>query len=217
MHQRGIKLKESGSVWGFVHRARPTLLGVHGRTWDPSVKVQVGCSRLKIGIFVFPVCGVTSPSSFFSSSIVSKWFPFRPQRSRLYCSSPPPPPLSSSPTLPFHSSVPPSFPFRSPSLFFFTGGDGDQLLGSLGNVVGALYDLLGEELVVHRGGPRLGRGRLTALHLQPGGAGGQQAQGAVDCIQRWPLHAKEGGIKVRVGEEENAEGATEMHHQAGWR
>lgn len=155
------------------------------------------------------------------SSLQSSQNGFRSVRSDPVSTAAPPPPRppppSSSPTLPFHSSVPPSFPFRSPSLFFFTGGDGDQLLGSLGNVVGALYDLLGEELVVHRGGPRLGRGRLTALHLQPGGAGGQQAQGAVDGIQRWPLHAREEGIKVRVGDEENADGATEMHHQVGWR
>lgn len=82
--------------------------------------------------------------------------------------------------------------FFSPSLFLFTSGDGDQLLGSLGNVVGALDDLLSEELVVHCRGPWLRWGCLTALHLQPGGTGGQQAQGAVDCIQCWPLQTKEG-------------------------
>ena len=41
------------------------------------------------------------------------------------------------------------------SLFLLTGGDGDQLLGSLGDVVSALDDLLSEELVVHRGAPGL--------------------------------------------------------------
>lgn len=38
------------------------------------------------------------------------------------------------------------------SLFFLAGGDGDQLLGGFGDVVGALDNLLGEELVVHRTG-----------------------------------------------------------------
>lgn len=78
------------------------------------------------------------------------------------------------------------------SLFLLTSRDGDQLLGSLGDVVGALDDLLGEELVVHCGGSGL-RGRcLTALHLQPRGTGSQQAEGAVDCIQRWALQRNGG-------------------------
>lgn len=83
-----------------------------------------------------------------------------------------------------------------PSLFFFTSGNGDQLLGSLGDIVGALYDLLSEELVVHRRGPGLRRGGLATLHLQPGGAGGQQAEGAVDRIQCRPLRTKEGEEKT---------------------
>lgn len=90
-----------------------------------------------------------------------------------------------------------------PSLFFLPSGDGNQLLGSLGNIVGALDDLLSEELVVHRGGPGLLRGSLTTLHLQPGGTGGQQAEGAVDRIQRWSLWTKEGGRKGGIGENSN--------------
>lgn len=38
------------------------------------------------------------------------------------------------------------------SLFFLAGSDGDELLGSFGDVVGALDDLLGEQLVVHCAG-----------------------------------------------------------------
>lgn len=73
------------------------------------------------------------------------------------------------------------------SLLLLACCDGDQLLGSLRNVVGALDDLLGEELVVHRRSPGLRGRRLATLHLQPRGAGSQQAQGAVNRIERWPL------------------------------
>lgn len=38
------------------------------------------------------------------------------------------------------------------SLLLLAGGDGDQLFGSLGNVISALDDLLCEELVVHCAG-----------------------------------------------------------------
>lgn len=89
---------------------------------------------------------------------------------------PPPPPTS--------GSFP---PVCVGSLFFLAGGDGDQLLGGLGDVVGALDDLLGEQLVVHGGGPGLRGHRLTTLHLQPGSAGGQEAERAVDGVQSRPL------------------------------
>lgn len=53
--------------------------------------------------------------------------------------------------LPFLSLFPcpmePSVP--EGSLFFFAGGDGDQLLGGFGNVVCTLDYLLGKQLVVH--------------------------------------------------------------------
>lgn len=56
------------------------------------------------------------------------------------------------------------------------GCDGHELFGSLGDVVGALDDLLSHQLHI---GTRsaLGRHRLPALALQPLGAGGQQTQG----------------------------------------
>lgn len=71
------------------------------------------------------------------------------------------------------------------------------MLGSFGNVIGALDDLLSEELVVHRGGPGLRRRSLTALHLQPRGTGGQQAEGAVDCVQSRALWREEGDQSSR--------------------
>lgn len=68
------------------------------------------------------------------------------------------------------------------SLFFLAGGDGDQLFGGFGDVVGALYDLLGEELVVHRTDRRVGGRRFTTLHLQAGRTGPQELQGRTYCI-----------------------------------
>lgn len=100
-----------------------------------------------------------------------------------------------------------------PSLFFLPSGDGNQLLGSLGDIVGALDDLLSEELVVHRGGPGLLRGSLTTLHLQPGGAGGQQAEGAVDRIQCWSLWTKKGGRKGGIKQQRGD--ASARHRECG--
>ncbi len=68
------------------------------------------------------------------------------------------------------------------SLFFLAGGDGDQLFGGFGDVVGALDDLLGEELVVHRTDRRVGGRRFTTLHLQAGRTGPQELQGRTYCI-----------------------------------
>lgn len=59
------------------------------------------------------------------------------------------------------------------SLFLLSGGDGDQLLGSLGNVIGALDHLLSQQLEVHRN-TRLWGHRLPALTLQPVGTGVEQ-------------------------------------------
>jgi len=56
-------------------------------------------------------------------------------------------------------------------------GDGDELLGGLGDVISTLDNLLGDQLHV-RGRAALARQRLPALALKPGRAGGQQAQGA---------------------------------------
>lgn len=50
------------------------------------------------------------------------------------------------------------------------GGDGDELLGSLGDVVGALDELLRDQLGV--GGARIGWCCSLALALQSAGAGG---------------------------------------------
>lgn len=61
------------------------------------------------------------------------------------------------------------------SLLLFSGGDGDQLLGSLGDVIGALDHLLSQQLEVHRGARLRGHG-LPALTLQPVGAGIEQPQ-----------------------------------------
>lgn len=64
-----------------------------------------------------------------------------------------------------------------PSVGVLLGGDRDQLLGSFGDVVSALDDLLGDQLHV---GPRaaLRRRRFPALALEPIGARGQQTQGS---------------------------------------
>ena len=60
------------------------------------------------------------------------------------------------------------------------GGDGDKLLGCLGDVVRTLDDLLRDQLhVLPRGAaPAFGGARLATLPLQTAGAGGQQAQRA---------------------------------------
>lgn len=120
-------------------------------------------------------------------------------------------PLSSSlppshPSLPHPGTDPVSIPLSSPSIFpcicwsllLLPGGDRDQLLGSLGNVVGALDDLLSKKLIVHCGGPGLRRRRLTALHLQPWGTGSQQAKRAVDCVQRWALQRNKGKLSWKI-------------------
>lgn len=73
------------------------------------------------------------------------------------------------------------------------------MLGCLGDVVGALDDLLSEELVVHCGGPGLRRRRLTALHLQPRGTGGQEAEGAVNGVQSRALRRKGRRSKLSMG------------------
>lgn len=52
------------------------------------------------------------------------------------------------------------------SLLLFTSGDGDELLSSLGYIIGTLDDLLCEKLVINSAGCRV-RGRSFAtLHLQ---------------------------------------------------
>lgn len=63
------------------------------------------------------------------------------------------------------------------SVVVLFGGDGDQLLGSLGDVVGALDDLLRDQLDV-RGQAGLPREGLLALGLESVGTGCQQAQGS---------------------------------------
>lgn len=93
------------------------------------------------------------------------------------------------------------------SLLLLTSGDGDQLLGGLGNVVGTLDDLLGQELVVH-GGAGLGGHSLAALALQPVGAGVEQPQGAPHGLQGWFLWQSTGpasdpmleGLTVSAGD-----------------
>ena len=65
-------------------------------------------------------------------------------------------------------------PSQSVALF---GCYGDELLGSLGYVIGALDDLLGEQLGIASMGVR-GR-RPVTLPLETAGAGGEQTQGAM--------------------------------------
>lgn len=67
------------------------------------------------------------------------------------------------------------------SVGILLGGDRDELLGSFGDVIGALDDLLGDQLHVW---PRaaLRRRRLPALALKPIGAGGQQPQRSSDRV-----------------------------------
>lgn len=81
---------------------------------------------------------------------------------------------------------------RSVGVLF--GCDGDQLLGSLGNVVGALDDLLGDQLDVGRGA-RLGREGLRTLGMQAEGAGGQQPQRGAHQL-RWRLLGKNGTLNI---------------------
>lgn len=96
----------------------------------------------------------------------------------------------------FHLYSPSIYPCVCGSLFLLARGDRDQLFGSLGNIVGALDDLLSEELIIHCRSPRLWGRCLTALHLQPRGTGSQQAERAVDCIQCWALWRNEGWSKL---------------------
>lgn len=79
------------------------------------------------------------------------------------------------------------------SLLLLASGDGDQLLGGLGDVVGTLDDLLGQELVVH-GGAGLGGHGLAALALQAVGAGVEQPQGAPHRLQGWFLGQSTGPV-----------------------
>jgi len=64
--------------------------------------------------------------------------------------------------------------------------DGHKLLGSLGNVISTLDDLLGDELHVR---PRaaLCRHGLPALALKTARTGGQQAQRAPHGLRAWLL------------------------------
>lgn len=71
--------------------------------------------------------------------------------------------------------------FSVPSVGIFLGGDRDELLGSFGDVVGALDDLLGDQLHV-RARAALRRRCLPALALKPTGAGGQQTQRSSYCV-----------------------------------
>lgn len=75
------------------------------------------------------------------------------------------------------------------SLLLLPGGDSDQLLGCLGDVVGTLDDLLGQELVVHWGSGLRGHS-LAALTLQAVGTGIEQPQGAAHCLQGWLLQGE---------------------------
>lgn len=67
----------------------------------------------------------------------------------------------------------------------FFGCHSDELLGSFGNVIGALDDLLSDQLDVRRAGVVL-RG-LLALSVEPAGTGGQQAQRASHRLRGRPL------------------------------
>lgn len=61
----------------------------------------------------------------------------------------------------------------------------DQLLGSFGDVVGALDDLLRDQLDVGGAGAVLRR--LLALAMEPAGAGREQAQGPSHRLRGRPL------------------------------
>lgn len=66
----------------------------------------------------------------------------------------------------------------------------DQLLGGFGYVVGALDDLLRDQLDVRRAGAVL-LGRLLALAVEPAGTGREQAQGAAHRLRGRPLPGEE--------------------------
>lgn len=78
------------------------------------------------------------------------------------------------------------WPWWSVAVLF--GGDGDKLLGSFGNVIGTLDNLLGDQLQV---GPRafLGGRSLPTLTLEPEGARRQQAQGASHHLRMGSLES----------------------------
>lgn len=75
------------------------------------------------------------------------------------------------------------------------GGHGDELLGGFGNVVGALDDLLRDQLDVGGGG----WARPAALAVQPAGAGGEQRQGAANRLRGRPLPGKDNEMRERFG------------------
>ncbi|KAK0138108.1 Trichoplein keratin filament-binding protein [Merluccius polli] len=71
------------------------------------------------------------------------------------------------------------------------GCDGDELLGSLGDVIRTLDDLLGDQLhVLPQGPPAVGGPGLATLPLQTVGAGGQQAQWTPHRLRAWLLNSR---------------------------
>lgn len=69
---------------------------------------------------------------------------------------------------------------KKKSVAVFFGCHSDELLGSLGNVIGTLDDLLRDQLHV-RGARVVGRG-LLALPMEPAGTRGEQPQGPSHCV-----------------------------------
>lgn len=67
----------------------------------------------------------------------------------------------------------------------FFGCHSDKLLGSFGNVIGALDDLLSDQLDVRGAGAVVGG--LLALSVKPAGAGCEQTQRPSHRLGRWPL------------------------------
>lgn len=77
------------------------------------------------------------------------------------------------------------------SVVVLFGCYGHELLGSLGDVIGALNDLLRHQLHVGLARSTLGcHRRLAALALQPLGTGGQQTQGASHRLRSRLLESK---------------------------
>ena len=72
------------------------------------------------------------------------------------------------------------------------GRHGDELLGRFGDVVGALDDLLRDQLQVGRGGA-VERG-LLALAVEPAGAGHQQAESPAHRLRQRLLT---GGVRTQ--------------------
>ena len=104
------------------------------------------------------------------------------------------------------------FGFQLVVVFF--GCHSNQLLGSFGNVIGALNDLLSDQLNVRRA--RIVLCGLLALSMEPAGTWGQQIERASYRFGGWSLSDRRGGMgKVWKGRNKTVSIKKENHWSVG--